>query len=320
MFPYLTILKKAWGLAIRNKWLWIFGLFIGGISSINLGTGNYFAVAEPSTQEVLQQIWLDSLGWFLANNEVFLVLLIVAVAVILVLLIVQGVAKGAVIWSVQQLTERDQAKQKRASFKNSILASRVFLWRIVGLHLLVTGAFFILIGLFLAPVSYLFVTGALGRAAILALLGLAIVIPAGLVFGFLHLYGPIFIVLYDQRIRGALSLSFGLIRRKFKESIVMAAFLLGLGVLLWLIIVFSLILFAIPFAILAFTVTWLELPAALWFLIAGAILVGFIYAIVLKAGFAVFHNMVWVLTVKELMVNERIEQEKKKALVAEPAA
>lgn len=333
-FPYFEIVKKAYDLTIRHRWLWLFGLFIGGTTGINFGTFNY--VLSPQTlgdATRLRDIWGNWLSWAESHPEKLSLLLVMALLVGIGLVIVSSLSKGAVVWATARIIEPPRGQNNPevnpvtiptsgagngVNLGRAVKVGRRLIWQILGLRALITSVFLLLLIIFAVPVTYLFAMGAVGRGIFLSLVGLMIFLPAGLVFRFLHLYGPIFIVLYNARIAAAIQLSFSLIRQKFKESIILMAFLVGLSFLFSLLVVFSLILFAVPIALLSLFLASQGFGVAISVLLWGAIGVSICYTIILGAGFAVFQNITWVLAVMDL-VRARKLPEKSEAWAPEPA-
>lgn len=312
-FPYLAVLKQAWQITVKNIWLWIFGLFIGGTSAINLGGLNFF-LAPPDKDELvkLRDLSFQAEAWVRENSELFTVLVAVFLGLSLILIIFQGLSKAAVIWATRELAEKHDI-----NFKKSLLAARYYFWRIIGLQILITIVFLVGLIIFAGPIVYFFGLGETLRGILLTLAGLAVFIPAGIILGFLHLYGPIFIVLYDKKIEEALGLSLNLIKKKLKESIILSAFLIGLSFLFFLILAFCVVLIVLPLALFALLTSTLDFRSATYAIIAGSAAISFFGILILGAAFTVFQNITWVLAVQEMIQTLRLKKESP-ALAAEP--
>lgn len=312
MFPYLDILKKAYELARKHLWLWVWGFFLSGITIVNLssfrlpGAGRHFrALAE----EWLAKQNYDAALWFTPT----------VLAGLLLLLVLYGLAKTATVWAAGELLKPPAQQRIFPTLKRSFLAAKKHFAPVLGQQILITLVFALLLLLFALPIYYLFLAEAVARAIVLLILAVAIFLPVTLIFGFLHLFGPIFIVLYERDINESLALSFRLIRQKFKECIVLSAFLIGLEILFVAAVAFSLILFALPVAILLLPLIWLNFPLSVLVITGTAFFAAGLYAIVLKSGFAIFTNIAWVLAVQEMVKTQKFPAEAK-ALAAEPVA
>lgn len=272
---------------------------------------------EPEEMRKVELFYSHIEKFGMEKTELFILAALGVLLALALLVSVTALAFGAVIWSAGELV-RPEAERKTVSFFSSLQASRGFFWRILGLQILVTAGFAVLTLILSLPVFFLFEAGAAGRAIILLLLGLAIFIPAALMFGFMHLYGPVFIVLFDRKIREAISLSFNLIRKKLKESVILAAFLLGLSLLFILAQIFSIILFSIPVAVLIWVAVRLDLTLAAEVMSILSLALAVCFLLALHAGFAVFQSTAWVLAVKEMVRTIKSEKEEP-ALAVEPA-
>ncbi len=319
-FPYFEIVKKAYELTVKHSWLWVFGLFIGGTTGLNFGVFNYFLPAYQAEQlSRLREIGTNFLPRLLAREELLIPVLAGVLFLALFLVLLSGLSKAAVIWATAKLDAPGAANSPpgEVNFRKSLRSGRRYLWQIVGLQVLVSAVFLLLFLVFAGPVAYLFSAGASGKGLVLLLLGLLIFLPASVVFGFLHLYGPIFIVLYNSRIGEAIQYSFNLLRQKLKESLLLGAFLLGLSLLFVFVLIFSLVVLAIPVAFLTVVLVKLQLLTAIFTLLLGTAAVSICYTVILGAAFAVFQNIIWVLAVSYLVKTKRLGQEER-ALAAEP--
>lgn len=319
-FPYFEILKISYDLARKHLWLWIFGLFLGGASTFNLALASLnivFNQANLRQGEKFPKIYEWILGFGLKETQLFSLITVLLVVFLFLLMVVAALSFGSVISAAALLTS-PEAKDNRVNFRQTLGSARRFFWRILGLQISVTSAFAALALVLGLPIVFLFTSGAAGRGSALLLFALLIFIPASLVFGFLHLFGPILIVLYDRKIQEGISLSFHLVRQKFKESVVLAAFLLGLSLMFSLVVIFCLVLLGIPFGILLWFLYQLQFTLAVQIVSLGGAVLGLALLTFLNAGFAVFQSISWVLAVQEMVRTQKAEKPEK-ALAVGPA-
>lgn len=319
-FPYFEILRKAYELTRKHKWLWVFGLFVGGGAGINYGGINYILPRRgPEEIRQLKDIWQIVLSWIAEHSQEFTILAAGVVVLAVFLILISGVARAALIWATAKFTENPSPSQAvpPVGFKKAVKAGARFVWPIIGLQVLVTVSFFILFLIFALPIAHLFSAGAIGKGIFLSLLGLVIFLPASVVLGFLHLYGPIFIVLYRARISEAINYSFYLIRHELKEILILAAVLIGLSLMFVFVLLFSIILFSLPVALLALFLLKMGMLPAVYALVLGTSLLIVCYTIVLGAGFSIFQNITWILAVMYLVKAQKLPAEKR-VLAAEP--
>lgn len=313
-FPYLDILKKAYRHTVKHPWLWVFGIFLGGIGGFNIWSFQ-FSFSPPRERQVqsLQAVAENITSWISQNTWLFAGLAAAALAVAAALVILSGLAKGAVISATRKIVSGEPV-----AFRPAVREGRKFFARIIVLHMLVTLAFFVGLLVFALPVTYLYALGAAGRAVTLAVIGVIIFIPASLVFSFMHLFGPIFIVLYNVSVPSAIHYSFNLVRQKLKESLIFALCLAGAGLLFIFLVSFSIILTGVPAALLGWFMESLGFALGVKTLLAGFIAAAIVYIMIMGAGFAVFQNIAWVLAVNEMVHAQKMNEVEEKELAAEP--
>lgn len=317
-FPYFEILKAAFDYTRRSRWLWVFGLFIGSAPGINFWWVQILADRpRPAELERAKHLWENLLSWIASHSAQFSGFVAAGLGALLALVILSGLSKAAVIWAASHLSH--PRPDKPVNFRKSVKTAGKYFWQIIGLGALVTAAFFLLLAILALPIAYLFFAGAPGRALVLLLLGIAIFLPASIVMGFLHLFGPIFIVVYGQSVGRALQHAFNLVRRKLLSIIILAGFLAGLTLLFALGLLLGIVILSLPLALLALGLSKLGMVAGVTVVLAVNLFLVICYTIVLGAAFAVFQNIVWVLAVSHLVRTLKSEEKAEKAFAPEPA-
>ena len=319
-FPYFEILQQAWTYTRRRPWLWIFGFFAGGTAGINFGGFNY--VFSPPTEAQVAQAeaqWGAVVSWIQFHSLWFTVIVALVFVVSGAMIVLAGISRGALVWAGGKFSEDERVRNlDSVDFIVVFRQGRAHFWRIVGLQVLTTLAFLAMFALYLTPVIYLFAADAVNRAVFLSFFGLLIFIPAGITLSFMHLYGPIFLVVYGVNISSALQYSFNLFRQKFVESLLFALLLLVTSFGFGLILLFSLVLLGLPLLLCAYLLLrfgFLE-AALVWAAGSGILLI--CYTIVMGAAFAVFQNFAWVIAVRQMLRTVNLKKEEE-AVAPEPA-
>lgn len=308
-FPYAAILKKAYKLTRENVALWVFGVFLSLSSVLNVFLGNVIW-GEGELSDFTLAGELDKFQDWIRSSWGLLTLVM-----ILLILFLSAVSKAAVVWSVKNL---DSGKPFTVS--RALREGRRFIWPIFWMQTLLLFLFFLLLAALAVPVVFLAAAGEIGRAAALAFLGAAIFVPVTVLLVFLILYGPVFVVLYQLRLRPALSLAFRLIQTKLLESLILAAFLAGICLGFMILVGFSIIVVSAPIAFLFLVFSKLGLVWAVSALIFITAFFGLCGIVILSAGLAIFNNCVWLLAVQEMVKTEKTEEQAKVlAPEAEPA-
>lgn len=222
---YIEILKQAFSLTWKNKFLWFFGflVFLGSISfQFNY---NFFQGKNSEAEKNLS--YLGEL--FLQNRTLFIVMSIALIVVALTLYVLKVLGSLSIIISANNLPLYRQMK------KNSILVNAgKYFWRVVLLDLLL--GFLLVAILFLvgAPVALLISFKSFGFAFIVGMLGVLIVIPLAVLLYFVKVYSLLNISLADTSLRFALESAQKLFLGKIKESLLMGLSLWLTGMIFWL--------------------------------------------------------------------------------------
>lgn len=305
LFPYAVILKRAYDLARNNFQVWVFGIFVSFSIVLQFLVLNLILdwreIVEFSLPVSFAKFWaLGQSPWLLSN-----------LGALLVILLVSALCKACLIWIAQKLTNREPVNLKTTLDRGS-----QFIWQVLALQIFLLAAFLVLFGFLALPVVYLVTLKEIGRTLALTVLGVAILVPASIMLGFLFLYSPVAAVLYKLSFRSSLVLAFQLVQTKLKESLVMAAFLAGIWLAFMMLTGFGIIVLSVPVAFLSLVLAKLGLPWAIYVLIFGTGFLGLCALVTVSAGFAVFNNFVWVMTVMEMVKTEK-HGETAKALAPE---
>jgi len=312
-FPYAAILRKAYSLTRTNFQLWVLGVFLSLAMALNL-----LIVNLVMDKKKIVDFQLPDMGALLEKLQSLLhsPLGIANILIIAVILFLSALSKATVIWSGQKL-----AGGEPAPLKTALREAKRFVWPVLLLQIVLLFLFVVLFVSVAAPVVYLAVIQEIGRAVALTILGLAILVPVSVLLILMFLYSPIFVVLYKVPAATALGLAFSLAQNKLKESLILAAFLAGIGLIFMTLLVFSIIVVSVPIAFLSLLLAQIGLVWAIYSLIFITAFVGLCAVVILSAGFTIFTNLVWVLAVMEMVKTEKTD-EKAQVLApeAEPAA
>ncbi|KKW21935.1 MAG: hypothetical protein UY65_C0035G0007 [Parcubacteria group bacterium GW2011_GWA2_51_12] len=318
-FPYFQILHQAWKQTLKHPWLWVFGFFAGGTAGVNFGGINY--IFSPPTQKQLEQAssqWTQVASWVQFHPLWFAVIVSAVFVISMATVMLAGISRGSLVWAAGKFADERELKIAEVNFSLTLEQGRKHFWRIIGLQVCTTLIFLVVFTLYFAPVVYLFQSGAISRAAFLSVFGLLFFIPAGVVLSFLHLYGPIFLVLYGLRILPALQHAFHLLRQKLLESLIFALLMLATSLMFIVVLLLSLGILGSPFMLVGYILlrSGLFQAALVWALGSGILLI--CYTIVLGAAFSAFQNLAWVFAVRYLVRSVNLEKEER-AYAAEPA-
>ncbi|HSL01308.1 MAG TPA: hypothetical protein VK869_13320 [Rubrobacteraceae bacterium] len=225
---YGEMIKSAFWISWRNKFLWFFGFFAAGSG----GASNVFNV--PS--EVGSQEDFSGMGRWMSDNVVALlvVLAVIAFALALVYIVLSFVSAGGLAESVAAI---DRGEERH--FSSTLRAGLANFWRVLGQAILI---FLIGLGLLLVvaliaglPIALTFVlsesVGA--RVVVSALFGVLGVLLLIVFFVALSIIGQFALrglVVDRERITHSIAAGYGLLRRSVGRSLLVWLINLGLSI------------------------------------------------------------------------------------------
>ena len=303
---YGDLIKDAFRISWRNKYLWFFGFFAGGTSSgFNVptipsgGGGGDFDDLDPSGSEFSSSLAAQAGQGVFENVGLLVALGVVVLLIVLVFIALGLISQGALAESVAAVDRREQRR-----FSSARRAGLSSLWRVLGYYVL-----FILIsiGLLLAigiPLALLvggtfFATESVGaRVSVAVLAGLAAIGLLILVFIPLAIIGQFALrelVVRRERAFSSIGGGYRLFRRNPGRSllvwIIQVGVMLGAGIaLIVAVLLLGLVLF-LPTILLA--VAGYTTAAIVAGVIAGLILVPLL--LVASGALGTFNHSYWTL-------------------------
>lgn len=296
---YFGIIKKAYHITIKNKFLWIFGILIAGVGGVSTfspnfsyqGSSNDLGLGQNLTSAQFEQKLVEFWANF-GNIVIIGALIILLVCVIFFILGV--ISQGALIGSVNKID-----KNEKANFGTGFKIGAKNFWRVWGVAIIYL--MFILASLCLLIIPTVLLV--LAQAYVLAIAWGILIFFVCLVFWILISliapYSTIVVVLEKLNVWDSIRESLHLFRQKWPSIIVMYLILMGIGIAYGMAILLAfLIIGAIAFAIGA--ALWL---ASIWVAIIYAFSLGLILIaamIIINGAFKTFSSTVLILTYRKL--------------------
>jgi len=245
---YRPILKNAWHILWRAKYLWFFGLFVALVTNsgeINLLITNFFGLS--SQNDALQNARLiyssGMFGNYAANFKLFLstftwpviLLLIILVAIILFLIWVAVSSQAALISGAYK-----EYNKEVSGFLSTWRTGRQNFWKVLWVNVLGKLVIFIAMLIIGLPLATAYIrTGALAFQDWFAFFLFFILIPVAIVISFLIKYAAMYIVLRKEKIKVAIRKAWKLFIKNWLVSIEMAIVMFLITFLMILIIIVS---------------------------------------------------------------------------------
>lgn len=235
---YIQILKDAWQITWKNRFLWLFGLLIaiaspGGLNS-NFNTGGSEKIDDASVQKASDFI-AQNLHWIIAG--------IIALIVLVIILVIIGIiARAGLLKSIDAVL-----KNKPIGFKAGMKEGKKYLGKLFVLGLTIFFLVFASVIVLALPVVLLLINKAIVTGVFLGILAFIILVPVIALCSFLKAYGNIYVVLGELSAWNALEKAYELFRKNMLASIIMWLLFIPIGFALMLAIIMILVPLALLF-------------------------------------------------------------------------
>lgn len=306
---YGALIKRAWEITKKYKFLWIFGILAGGgfsLPSFDLPSEKFIS---PEEKKKLEEIFKPEdielvKNWIFAHLNLLIVICLSIFLFFLILFILSVIFKGALVGSVGEIE-----KNKEVNFKRGFQIGSHHFWRIIGLSILFALPLIILGSLIFISISlkiYLL-------SVFLAVLSILIFLLLLIFIGISSQYALRFLILEDLKITRAIFESFSLFKRFWKEVLLVwliaiaLSLAFGIGVFIGL---SFLLLFLGLLGFLIYTLT--KIGLLIYGILLGlALLIGFF---ILSGAISTFLSSFWTLAYLELRRKELRRKQSASAL------
>jgi hypothetical protein len=294
---YFKILKHAFLMVWKNKFLWLFGLliFLGSLPSNLSFNGN-------GTAEQSEKAWATILNYIQKYPKIFVGLILLLIVLIIILFVLKIIATAAIIKSVNNIAVYGQSKIS-AIFSET----RKYFWQLALLEIIIGLAFTIIIVILIVPVIYLWILKAKVLAVISAIIATIIFLTLTIIAQYLRKYAYFYVVLGNMKIKMAFEAAYVLFVKNIWESLIMG--LIGIAVsivamMLSFILVLFLAIICAPFGLIAYLV--FAKTGALVILILG-IVISVLGMMILFSYLTAFIQSAWVLFFQEISLEKKEE-------------
>ena len=289
---YAKILKRAYQIMIKHKFLWLFGVLVA-ITSGGINFNLNFS-SQGMNGEFLKIT--KSIGDFITLN--WILILIVSIFLFLIFFvfwILSIFSQSALIGCVNKVE-----RGKKSGIKDGFVIGKKYFWRMLGLNLLIGVIIFLSVIILAGPVILLFYFQLWLRAVLLLFLALLILLPEIILFSLIIKYAQRYIVIKGKGIFESIKLSLVMIKNNIGPTILIALILIGIGMLVGIVMTIVLIMIGIPFIFLTVIIyTVAGIVGAIFPILLGFLLL-FAVAVAIKMLLIVFNYNVWTLVFKQL--------------------
>lgn len=300
---YLEIFKKAWKITWQNKYLWWFGLFIMlGPGGMNFNSPGGSGDSNKNADEIFQKAESFISDYFLWIMAAVGIMILIALG----LWILKIIAQAGLIKTLQ-----DEERIKDGTFANGMKMGRKYLWKLVGLSILLNFSILVVAAVVIIPIAFLFNLKAYIPAIFITIIAVVIVLPLMVLVSFLGSYGRFYVVGSNMPIRASLEMAYATFRKNILASIVMSLLFIPIGMVLVLGFIALVFILALIFLLIGFL---FNLALGKIGIIIAAALGGLIFlGVIFFAGSAyqVFYQTSWWLFFQEIAGIKKTEKEVK---------
>lgn len=311
---YRPILKKAFHLSLRNKWLWVLGFFAafignGGVYEALLRSFNnlsenrsiFYTMQEYSQMGVfgmlswakLRMLWITDMSAF--SVSLFTILLLLCV---LALLICFGVIGQAGL--IRGVIEIDEGK--KTNFKKSFHVGVERFWPVLELNV-ITKVILLGLLLMLAYFASLLVFQNESLNLFIYILAFIVFIVLGIIIYFLTIYGTAYVVLRNKGAFTALASAWHLFRQHVLLNLEMGLVLFIINIVVAILFFVSAFILISPFVLLYFLFIMGSAKIALTVISIIVIFLFILFLIFAGAWYGTFQLTVWATLFEELALN-----------------
>ncbi|MDR3559243.1 MAG: hypothetical protein P4L62_04970 [Candidatus Pacebacteria bacterium] len=299
----MSILKKAFTLTWKNRYLWWYGFFItlSGVGSFNYLFNNN----RNGRRDLVHQ---HAIGNFISQNTHWLVIGAIIILILYAIFLILGIiARGALIDSLGK-----RLKDENSTFRSGFNRGRRFFGRIALVAILMDLFALASIIVLIAPVAFLFLSQAYLVGVFMGILAVIILVPILLLAYYLKTYAYIYAVLGDLRFWPAIERAYVLLQENILASLIMGLIFIPISLALAIAIIMA----AIPIFII-----FLGIGLVLYLLLGQmgiivTVILGFIcffiFLFLIRSAYEVFAQAVW------LIFFRQIASPKVKEAVTEP--
>lgn len=302
MFSYRSILKQAWTIAWKHKYLWFFGLFAslavaGGSMEyqfLTQGLGQGFLDGSYQNlngllalSELLQSVWLGIISLFNQNiiiiiNTITIILLTLTLISIFVWLAISS--QAALVDNIKRILN-PKKKLSILSIRDGIAIGSRHFWSVLGLNILIK--LMIAFAFFLISLPLLFLVLSDSSAFVIAYTILFVIfVPVAVSLSLIVKYAISCRVLENKSVMSSLETGWYLFKKNWLIS-------LEIALILFIISFLSSFVILITISILFFPLLWLSLVFAIGWLTVLMLFISLVVAILFGSLLTTFQISTW---------------------------
>lgn len=298
---YFEIIKRAWQITAKYKFLWVFGLFLGISGGGGFNGVNFNQISYTTGDIDMDKFTSQAHDFFFGNLILVIAITLFFLLILLFFIFAKIASQGALIGGVESIEEN-----KEINFSKALKAGTKNFWKIFGLNVLLGIITVTCLLLLATPTIALFIHKMPGRGLLMLLLSLAIFIPMAVLISFTSTYALRHIVIKKEGIISSARSGFDLFKNHIGQTFLIWLILFGINIVISLIsAIIILILFliiGIPLIILGIVLYPLAGMASTTILIIAGIIILLFMALLISSVVNTYNSAVWTLTFRKLTV------------------
>lgn len=255
---YLGIVKKAYYTTIKHRFLWIFGLFAGGVASMN---ANFSWPSLGSSNAEWEKIINDSGAgnfdwtafWTTYAGLIFAMLTIFGV-LMMIMFVISIISQGALIGGVGKISEGEKQE-----FKTSFMIGWHNFWRLWGVGIIYLLMILISLCVLIIPVCLLVIAGTYWIAGIWGILLFFVCLAFWILIGLISPYSMRVVVMKKLSVWQSIRDSLHFFTRNWGEVVVMYLILMAIGIAFGIVMALIILIVSAVFLAIGFGI-WLANP------------------------------------------------------------
>lgn len=299
ILDYFGIIKRAYYITLKHRFLWIFGLFAGGLATMNMNWS--FPSYNPNNSDWVKA-WENTnfsnldFTTFWANYGITFIAILASLLLIMILLfVVSIISQGALIGGVGQI-----AVGENSEFKKAFKIGWHNFWRVWGVGIIYLLMILISLSIFIIPVSLLVINGLYIIAIVWGILLFFICLAFWLLIGLISPYSYRVVILEKFGVFRSIRESLHFFRDNWKNIVVMYLLLMAIGIGFGIIMALAILIVAGIFLGIGIGL-WLASPLAT-IIYAGVIGLVFVAGLaIISAVYNTFTSSVVTLTYQKLI-------------------
>ena len=310
---YRSILKNAWQILWKAKYLWFFGFFAALITNsgeVNLTVDNFSSLSEQSSflsdlkvfysEGAVGSVWNNIENLFSNFTWMSLILVLVFLALMILVLWIAVVAQGGLISGSYK-----EYRKQPSNFMTAFSVGKQNFWKILGVNVIgrviIYGILFIL-GL---PLGLIYLRQTSSSAqALYIIIAFIILIPLAIIISFLMKYAAIAVINKKENIKSAIKTAWQMFIKNWIISIEVAILMFLISLVAAIAMIILTIVLIVPLSLMFYVFSVLQVGGILFVSVVISILIFVALVFLVAAALSTYQMTCWVLLFDKLDGNQ----------------